>query len=197
MSPAEAVAHVGELRETYAAVFSLPPYSEGPEMAEKFVGWIHDESKLPGFNLIAAYHGDRLVGFAYGYTMPSGEWWHNADRPAPEQVKAAEKFAVMEWAVLPDQCGKGIGRRLLDALLAGRHEPYAALTVNPQAEARILYERWGWQHVASTRPGKMPGMDVMVRKLAPTRRYLADAVSGSSGDSGTDGTGLVQVELDG
>jgi len=166
MDPADAVASVGELREIYAAVFSLPPYNEGPEMADKFVGWINEESRHPGFDLVAAYANDQLAGFAYGYTMPAGEWWHKTDQPAPQGLKEANKFAVMEWAVLPDQRGQGIGRRLLDELLAERHEPYAALTVNPKAEARALYERWGWRHIASTKPGKMPSMDVMVRELA-------------------------------
>jgi ribosomal protein S18 acetylase RimI-like enzyme len=165
MDSAEAVTRVGELREIYAAVFSLPPYNEGSEMAEKFVGWMHEESQHPGFDLVAAYADGRLVGFAYGYTMPAGEWWHRTDRPAPEGVKAADKFAVMEWAVLPDQRGNGIGRRLLDELLHDRPEPYAVLTVNPKAEARAMYERWGWRHVASTKPSKMPGMDVMLREL--------------------------------
>jgi GNAT superfamily N-acetyltransferase len=165
LDPATATAHVGELRDVYAAVFSLPPYNEGPEMADKFVGWIQEESKHTGFDLIAAYDAGRLVGFAYGYAMPPGEWWHGVDRPAPEHIKAAEKFAVMEWAVLPDRRGKGIGRRLMDELLANRHERYATLTVNPAAEAHTVYERWGWQYAASTRPGRMPGMDVMVREL--------------------------------
>src|SRR5262245_27839186 len=98
----EANTRAFELRAIYLAVFSLPPYNEGPEMGDKFMGWLNDESKLPGFSFVAAYDGDRLVGFAYGHTKPAGEWWHRADRPAPENVKAAEKFAVMEWAVLPD-----------------------------------------------------------------------------------------------
>jgi GNAT superfamily N-acetyltransferase len=100
-----------------------------------------------------------------GYTQPPGEWWRGTDNPAPESIKAREKLAVMEWAVLPDQRGSGVGRRLLDELLTNRSEPYATLTVNPAANARIIYEHWGWRHVASTRPDKMPGMDVMVREL--------------------------------
>jgi GNAT superfamily N-acetyltransferase len=165
LPPAEAVSRVDRLRETYAVVFSLPPYNEGPEMADKFVDWVKEESRHSGFDLVAAYVDGRLIGFAYGYTTPAGEWWRGTDRPAPEHVKAADKFAVMEWAVLPDHRGTGIGRRLLDELLADRYERYAALTVNPAAEARTLYERWGWEHVGSTKPGKMPGMDVMLRSL--------------------------------
>jgi hypothetical protein len=105
------------------------------------------------------------VGFAYGYTMPAGRWWDGTDRPAPQELEAADKLAVIEWAVLPARRGAGIGRRLLDALLAGRREPWATLTVNPAADARAVYERWGWQQVASTRPGRMPAMDVLALEL--------------------------------
>ena len=77
MSPAEASERGVELRAVYAEVFSLPPYNEGPEMADEFLDRLAEESKRPGFSLVAACgcgrpHG--LVGFAYGYTMPAGEW---------------------------------------------------------------------------------------------------------------------------
>lgn len=165
VSPAEVGAVAEELRGVYAAVFSQPPYDEGPEMVDKFVGWLAEESKRPGFSLLAAYDGPTALGFAYGYTMPAGEWWHRTNRPAPEGIREADKFAVMEWAVLPDRRGAGIGRRLLEGLLIKRRERYATLTVNAAAEARAIYGRWGWQQVASTKPGKMPGMAVMLLDL--------------------------------
>jgi ribosomal protein S18 acetylase RimI-like enzyme len=156
---------VADLRGVYAAVFSEPPYHEGPAMADRFAGWLADESRLPGFRLVASYDGGQLVGFAYGYTKAPGDWWRHADRPPVETIGAAEKFAVMEWAVLPSRRGKGIGRRLLEALLAGRPEPYATLAVNPASDARIIYERWGWRQVGSTRAGRSPAMDIMTREL--------------------------------
>jgi ribosomal protein S18 acetylase RimI-like enzyme len=107
------------------------------------------------------------VGFAYGYRQAAGEWSCGADRPAPADVKAGPTFAVMERAVLPDHRGKGIGRALMDELLDSRTEPYAVLTVNPAAEARRLYERLDWRHIA-TRAGNSGGIDVMLLKL-PTR----------------------------
>jgi len=165
MSPAEVSERAVDLRAVYARVFSLPPYNEGPEMADEFLDRLGEESTLPGFSLVAAYGGGRLLGFAYGYTMPAGQWWDGTDRPAPEEVKAADKIAVIEWAVLPDRRGAGIGRRLLVELLAVRREQWATLTVNPAADARVVYDRWGWRHLASTRPGRMPGMAVMLLEL--------------------------------
>lgn len=162
MTPAQAVLNVLDLRAVYAAVFSLPPYNEGPEMPAAFVAWITAESRLPGFDLVGAFTENELVGFAYGYTMPPGQWWRRTGTPAPDGVKENAKFAVMEWAVLPGYRGHGIGRRLMDDLLDRREERWATLTVNPAADARAVYERWGWRHVATTRAGAMPSMDVLV-----------------------------------
>ena len=37
MNAADALTRIAELRSVYLAVFSLPPYNEGPEMVDKFV----------------------------------------------------------------------------------------------------------------------------------------------------------------
>jgi GNAT superfamily N-acetyltransferase len=169
LDPAEANARIEQFKAIYAAVFSQPPYNEGPEMHDRFVGWVRDESTEPGFDFVEAVEYGVSVGFAYGYRQPAGKWWRGADKPAPAEVKTGPTFAVMDWAVLPDRRGKGIGRALMDELLGGRTEPYAVLTVNPAAEARAVYERWGWRHVASTKPDGSPGMDMMLLKLARRR----------------------------
>jgi ribosomal protein S18 acetylase RimI-like enzyme len=168
LTPEDANSRIEQYKAVYAAVFSQPPYNEGPEMADKFVGWVAAEFTEPGFTFVEAVESGTVVGFAYGYRQPAGEWWRGADLPASEEVRPNPTFAVMEWAVLPDRRRGGIGRRLMDELLAGREEPYAVLTVNPAAAARAVYERWGWRYVASTKPGKAPSMDVMLLKLAPT-----------------------------
>lgn len=161
----EARAHVPALQSVYAAVFSQPPYNEGPEMVGRFAGWVRDESTRPGFDMVIAEDGGQLIGFAYGWLMPAGDWWRRTDRHPPDGVRGADKFAVMEWAVLPDHRGRGTGRQLMDELLRDRRERWATLTVNPAADARVLYERWGWARVGATRGGKMPPMDVMLLRL--------------------------------
>lgn len=165
VAPVEANARVDELQDVYQAVFSLPPYCEGPELVGRFAGWIAEESAVSGFKMIIATLDGRIVGFCYGYVKPAGVWWRGADRAASKEIRDAEKFAIMEWAVIPEMRGKGIGGRLLDDLLANRFEPYATLMVNPAAEARAIYENWGWRHVASTKAGKMPSMDIMLKRL--------------------------------
>jgi ribosomal protein S18 acetylase RimI-like enzyme len=165
LDPTEANRRIPELQEVYRVVFSSPPYSEGPEMVDKFAEWIAEESRNSGFQMNVALRGEKIVGFAYGYVQSAGDWWRGTDRPVSKEVKAADRFAVMEWAVIPEVRGHGIGKQLMENLLAARVEPYATLTVNPAADARTIYERWGWRHVASTKPGKMPGMDVMLKEL--------------------------------
>jgi GNAT superfamily N-acetyltransferase len=165
LDPIEANARVRELQDVYRVVFSAPPYSEEPGMVDRFAEWIAEESKDLGFQMSVALCGEKIIGFAYGYVHPAGKWWRGTDRSISEDVKSADKFAVMEWAVIPEERGQGIGKQLMEKLLATRAEPYATLTVSPAADAREIYERWGWRHVASTKPGKMPSMDVMLKEL--------------------------------
>jgi hypothetical protein len=41
----------------YAEVFSLPPYNEGPELADEFLERLAEDSRRPGFSLVAACGG--------------------------------------------------------------------------------------------------------------------------------------------
>ncbi len=74
----------------------------------------------------------------------------------------------MEWMVRPASRRAGIGRVLLDRLLADRPEPWAVLASNPAAAARRIYERWGWKPVGATEPDSMPPMDLLALPLLPT-----------------------------
>jgi ribosomal protein S18 acetylase RimI-like enzyme len=168
LDPAAARTASTALKTVYAAVFSQPPYNEGPQMADNFVSWVHDESHRAGFAMVVAYADGQPIGFAYGYTMPAGEWFRNTDQPAPPQAQKSDKFAVMEWAVLPGHRGEGIGQTLMKLLLDGRPESWAVLTVNPASDASAIYERAGWRRVATTKPSRTwPAMNVMTLDRAP------------------------------
>ena len=72
----------------------------------------------------------------------------------------------MEWMVRRPHRHLGIGRTLLDLVLADRPEPYAILASNPDAPARHIYEQHlGWQYSGITEDGFMPPMDILTLRL--------------------------------
>jgi ribosomal protein S18 acetylase RimI-like enzyme len=109
---------------------------------------------LPGFTCRAALiDDDTLVGFGYGYTTKSGQWWHDLVRRALD-VKAAREwlvdaFELSELHVLPDHQGVGLGRQLLTSLAGGI--PHAAMLLStPDADTRAfrLYRDTGFVDLA-------------------------------------------------
>ncbi|WP_249714038.1 GNAT family N-acetyltransferase [Rhizomonospora bruguierae] len=166
--------HAAELTENfvrlYAVVYAEPPYEEGPEMVDKFARSLTEEMNRPGFTLVDAMEGERVVGVAYGWTMPAGRWWSNAEDDPPEHLRDAPKFAVMEWMVHPDMRGRAVGRRLIVDLLSGRPEPWAVLASNPRAAARGMYARSGWSLCGRLNPSWGPPMDALALPL-PLRQH--------------------------
>ncbi|WP_456414441.1 GNAT family N-acetyltransferase [Oceanithermus profundus] len=103
----------------------------------------------PGFEGFGAYLGGGITGFVYGFTGLPGQWWYERVRALmpPEMAREwlEDHFEFTELAVDPAHWGRGLGGRLHDEILAGRHEPRALLTVNADnARARGFYERRGW-----------------------------------------------------
>ncbi|MCM6775255.1 GNAT family N-acetyltransferase [Nocardia sp. CDC159] len=140
-----ALAQIEALVRLYGLVFAEPPYHEGPEDIERFRQLLREEVELPGFTMVRALDGEALIGMAYGFRKPPGDWWVDAETPPAPALLDAPKFAVMEFAVHPDHRGRGLGRALLRELLHGRSEPFAALCVNAAAPAHAMYLRWGWR----------------------------------------------------
>ncbi|MFF4874738.1 GNAT family N-acetyltransferase [Micromonospora sp. NPDC000668] len=153
------------LVELYALVYAEPPYEEGPEQVSRFADGLPAEATRPGFTLVAAEDDGRLIGAAYGWTMPAGRWWLRSDQDPPADVLVADKLAVMEWIVTPERRGDGVGSGLMVRLLGGRPERYATLASDPRAAARRIYERAGWRQVArSPLPDGTP-MDLLLLDL--------------------------------
>ncbi|MEV5324185.1 GNAT family N-acetyltransferase [Nonomuraea fastidiosa] len=95
----------------------------------------------------------RIVGFAYGFRGAPGQWWHDvvvrglADRIGQEAAHAwmGNAFELAEIHVHPDYQGKGIGRRMIKTLCAGRRERTAILSTHDQpTAARHLYASMGF-----------------------------------------------------
>jgi GNAT superfamily N-acetyltransferase len=94
-----------------------------------------------------------VVGFCYCFRGCPGQWWHDVVRSglqASHGQAAADDWVehvveVAEVHVLPAYQGRGIGRRMLHELAAGRAERTALLsTRDAETPARGLYRSLGF-----------------------------------------------------
>jgi ribosomal protein S18 acetylase RimI-like enzyme len=94
-----------------------------------------------------------LLGIAYGYVGARGQWWHDHVRAALTEAlgeRAARgwidgAFEVCELHVRPAAQGSGLGRALLDSLLADAPSTTAVLTTpDTETRARGFYRAAGW-----------------------------------------------------
>ena len=161
----EAIGLSSTMRDLYAEVYAEPPYCEGEEQVRRFVEHFTEEVKRAGFSLARAVDDHGSVGAVYGWTMVPGQWFSAPTSEPPTEVRGMSKFAIMEWMVRRRYRGAGIGRHLLDLVLANRPEPFAILASNPIAPARRIYERMGWWRCGGTEPAHMPPMDILVLSL--------------------------------
>lgn len=127
---------------------------------------------LPGFELVAGWAGDHLVGYAFGtpHTQPR-QVWDAATQVFPHLVShPVGVYLFREFAVHPDHQGKGYGRAIHDALLADRPEAVASLLVRVGNPVKDMYQSWGWRVIGRRQPfADSPVMEEMARPL-PCRR---------------------------
>ncbi len=132
----------------------------------------------------------QIIGFGYGFRGAGGQWWHDVVRLAMTAqigatVAAAWLDSSMEIAELhvhPDFQRRGIGRRLLVGLTAGRPEHTAALsTQDDNWPARLLYRSVGFTDMLTgfSFPGGGPPYTIMAAVLP--LRLAAQAAGGPSG----------------
>lgn len=128
--------------------------------------------RQPGFALAEARHGEYLVGYASGVPLrPATSWWRGLTTPLPGEVTAehpGRTFAVTALLIRASWRRQGIGRELHAALLDGRTEERATLTVPPgAAAAQAAFRSWGWRKVARTRgdDGAGPVLDLLILDL--------------------------------
>jgi ribosomal protein S18 acetylase RimI-like enzyme len=102
-----------------------------------------------GLKAVAALDGETVNGFAYGYLGAPGQWWFDQVAIAMGRelgdVWLDSAFEVCELHVRPAHQGTGLGRALLDTLLAGVPAATAVLTTPDQdTRARRFYRAGGW-----------------------------------------------------
>ena len=128
----------------------------------------------PGLRTVAASGDDgRLIGVAYGYLGEPGQWWHDQVSAALAPDVAAAwligAFEVCELHVRPAEQGRGLGRALLERLLAGPPAHAAVLTTpDKETRARTFYRDAGWRDLLRGLmfPGDPRAFAVLGKQLA-------------------------------
>lgn len=150
--------------EVYDAAFG-----DQPDYAAWRRGIWDRHAARDGFRLARAHDGERLVGFAYGYTGEHGQWWTD-QAAALLDVEVAEEwlgghFELVSIGVLDAVRGQGVGRALLTGLTEGLPQRRWVLMTTADASdpARHLYARAGWEVIG---PGLRDGQVVMGRRRA-------------------------------
>jgi GNAT superfamily N-acetyltransferase len=143
----KAAAHV------YGAAMERPP-----ELVVQRREIMHSHLGRSGFAAVVALDesagNDGLVGFGYGYCGQAGEWWHDVVAKAMTRSPLGrsgsrpwlkDAFELAELHVLPDWQGRGIGRQLLDRLLATATGDTVILSTHDrESRARALYRSAGF-----------------------------------------------------
>ncbi|WP_131738640.1 GNAT family N-acetyltransferase [Actinomadura roseirufa] len=153
-----------ELADLYEQVYAEPPYRSAEKFSRpRFLARTRDQALASGFRLVTARRNAVLVGFAFGFSMMPGAWWANASPPSRTHLDA-DKYAVIELVVSKPERRHGLGRRMLEHLLAGRPERYATLAAVIDADAYDMYLQWGWEKAGEFR-AEPPFSDVLVLPL--------------------------------
>lgn len=141
---------------------------------EDVAGWREQvwdrHSARSGFRVALARQDGALVGFAYGYTGESGQWWtDNAARVLHPDVASdwlGGHFELVSIGVEEGARGAGVGGQLMAALTDGlEHSRWVLMTAaDPDDPARRLYRSTGWAVIG---PGLSEGKVIMGRSWSP------------------------------
>ncbi|WP_369384125.1 GNAT family N-acetyltransferase [Streptomyces sp. cg36] len=121
------------------------------EFVQRFPWFVDHWGARAGFSCVIAYDHGTPVGFTYGAPCePGREWWREYLDPSPADPTT---FSVSELMLRPAWRKKRLGERLHTALLHGRPEALAVLTVDTKRpRLQAMYEAWGYRKVGEQQP---------------------------------------------
>ncbi|MDW6061057.1 GNAT family N-acetyltransferase [Streptomyces sp. FXJ1.4098] len=157
----------GDLIDVYADVraplLHLPNYA-----VTAFGERLDRHGGEPGFVAVLAYADGQPIGYAYGNTIEHGDRYWQRTSPTPaEEYTSRPAVALKEIGVRTAWRKTGTARRIHDALLDTREEPYVTLMVNSAAgdgKVHALYRAWGYEDIGQSQPSPAsPVLTVMIR----------------------------------
>jgi GNAT superfamily N-acetyltransferase len=134
----------------------------------RYWGRLEAYASRDGFSVVTGRIDGELIGYALGFTLPSGSgWWKGLKTrvdPALLQEDGTRTFAIAELMVLAQWRRRGYAHRMHDSLIGSRFEPRATLLVLPDnIPARTAYLAWGWYKLGDLRPfDDAPLYDAMI-----------------------------------
>jgi ribosomal protein S18 acetylase RimI-like enzyme len=151
LCPLQADALRDQIAHVYREAFSGPPYFRDDVDALAFTETFRRHAQRRGFRCFVARKGrnSHIVGFIYGYTGESGQWWHDMIVRTMDSNTARQWMGdvldLAELAVLPAMRGFGIGGQLHDLLLHDLPHWTAVLSTHQEETTALkLYTKRGW-----------------------------------------------------
>jgi GNAT superfamily N-acetyltransferase len=160
----------GDLVDVYAdvrsALLHLPNYA-----VTAFGERLDRHGAELGFVAVLAYADGFPVGYAYANTIEHGDRYWERTSPVPaDEYTARPVAALKEIGVRSAWRKTGTARRIHDALLGTRTEPFVTLMVNPAAgdgKVHALYQSWGYNDIGQSQPSpSSPLLSVMIKPIA-------------------------------
>ncbi|MEV4437839.1 GNAT family N-acetyltransferase [Streptomyces sp. NPDC049577] len=142
----------------YAEVFAEPPYGEAEDDFAAAARRFRSQTRRADFRIaLARTVSGEPVGLAYGHPLDATtRWWDPLSAAVPAETRREDgrrSFGVLELAVRPPWRGRGVGRRLHDALLEDCAAERAVLNVRCDVvAAQAAYRAWGYRSVGQVRP---------------------------------------------
>lgn len=182
MSRPDFLAAVDDFLAIYAAAMGA-----GPEELPSRRAIMERHTANPAFRALAVTTSSsgRVVAFSYGFRGMPGQWWHDVVRAGITARSGArvatawlaDALEIAEVHVHPAYQARGIGRRMMLTLTAGRAERTAVLsTRDALTPARRLYRSLGFSDLLTdfTFPGGGPPYAVMGAILPLARPDAGD-----------------------
>ncbi len=150
-NPQQVEPYVKSIIDIYRVAFGQAPYFKNEAEVRAFAVIFPRQMLRPGFRCVVAREEDTqaILGFAYGYTGATRQWWHDLVVQKMKLTEATywmtDVFEVVELAVYPAEHGHGYGGRIHDTLLEGLPHRTAVLsTYQVETNALNMYEKRGW-----------------------------------------------------
>ena len=173
--PELASLHRTDICRLHYSIFSAPPFVTSISGVEQQMAVFDDLLEKDAFTVSIARAGEMLIGFAYGHRLPVDHlWWGRFLVDIPQSLTdewEGRTFTLVDLAVDERHRREGLGRRLVQTLLAGRREERVILSTQPSADdAHAFYSASGWQLIG--RKGPIPGAvppfwDIYLREIRP------------------------------